>query len=160
MTTDGSSGTSGPSRTELTDLDQPLPPPTALFAFNRNTRLSFPEGGEGRDPAKNRQTVLLAADQLFHPAVPLDAAVRLGKLRVSEFLPDGREVTRAILQAGTTFYTRAAPGSEDTSEPDAGGDPDHGSPPQHDLANMVLMSLGEMELWLFPAGELAWLQQD
>ena len=65
--------------------------------------------------------------------------VRLGKLRVTQFLPDGREVTRAVLQAGA-LLTAAEIAAR---EADPAADVYH-------LADMVLMALGEVELWALP----------
>ena len=77
------------------------------------------------------------------PEIERAYLVRLGRLRVSEFLDDGREITRAVLQAGAMF--RTSPAGE--SEPDAGAD-------IYDLSHIVLMALGETEVWLLPPGAL------
>ena len=79
----------------------------------------------------------LASSELLHPACPADFVLRLGRLRVTEFLPDGREVTRAVLQAGSCFKTREEAEDDDSIYP---------------LERTVLMALGEAEIWRLPAG--------
>ena len=69
--------------------------------------------------------------------------MRLGKLRVSQFLPRGAEVTRAVLQAGALVTTGEIP----AGEADPGTD-------VYYLSDMVLMALGEVELWALPADAL------
>jgi hypothetical protein len=91
-----------------------------------------------------RQRILLAPDQLLHPEVPLTYIVRLGKLRVTQFLPDGAEVTRAVLQAGA-FLTTGKISPEEAADPSAG---------VYYLSEMVLMALGEVELWALPTAAL------
>ena len=105
---------------------------------------------------RQSRIVRMAPDQLFHPAevrempgeepdaqtAAAEFAVRRGKLRVSRFLPDGREVTLAVLQAGAAFTVRPA-GPEEASDPEAD---------RYDLDDIVLMALGEGELWALPAG--------
>lgn len=91
---------------------------------------------------KERQVVRLAPDQLLHPETPAAYVVRLGKLRVSEFQADGREITRAVLQAGATFTTAGE---------DQGADP---AADVYILGDLVLMALGEAELWQLPPGLL------
>ena len=91
---------------------------------------------------KEREVDQLAADQILHATAPATYLVRLGKLRVSEFLTDGREITRAVLQAGAVLET-AMDGAATDPEADV-----------YDLRECVLMALGEAELWLLPAGRL------
>ena len=85
----------------------------------------------------------LVADQLLRPEVPGAYVLRRGKLRVTEFLPDGREVTRAVLLAGSTWttWTGAASGE------DPSGD-------VYSLARLVLMALGHVEIWQLPPDTL------
>lgn len=153
-------------RTELDDLERsPLLVP-ALFQFVRDARLfsarGLPvlQGGEGE-----RRVARLAPNELFRPPVPSDTVVRLGQLRVSEFLPDGREVARAVLQAGSLFRARpwpdsarkgAAPGGDgEASAAAARADAPAAPPaPWSNLAYIVLMALDEAELWILPAGAL------
>ena len=81
----------------------------------------------------------LAPDQLLHAAMPAGYLVRRGRLRVTQLLPDGREITRAVLQAGAGLETRA----------DGVADPQSDAYP---LADVILAALGETELWQVPAG--------
>ena len=92
---------------------------------------------------KTRRRILLAPDQLLHPEVPLVYIVRLGKLRVTQFLPEGAEVTRAVLQAGALLTA----GEITQGEADPTAD-------VYYLPEMVLMALGEVELWALPAAAL------
>ena len=92
---------------------------------------------------QTRQRILLAPDQLLHPEVSLAYIVRLGKLRVTQFLPGGSEVTRAVLQAGALL----------TAEENSGREADPAADVYH-LSEMVLMALGEVELWGLPAAAL------
>ena len=71
--------------------------------------------------------------------------MRRGNLRVTELLDDGREVTRAVLQAGAVSRIR-----EDAAAL-AGDD---AATPLYSLARTVLMALGETELWQLPSGVL------
>jgi hypothetical protein len=150
----------------------------AVFAFQRGRRLFAQQGDLVRRIEKKRVLVQLAPDQLFHASVPCDGAVRLGKLRVSEIMPDGHEVTRGVLQAGVVFTTRsvpvqdaaeAAPSAESNtidapdsvalSDPKLAAAPPAAAAPSpagdavgYDLDATILMALGETELWIFPAG--------
>ena len=81
-----------------------------------------------------RRVVPLAPSQLVRLDGPADWAVRLGRLRLAEFLPDGRELCRAVLQAGSCLRTRHD-GALDTSR-------------------ITLMALGDAELWRLPPGTL------
>jgi hypothetical protein len=133
-------------RTELDDLDQPAGPPVARLTLARDARLFARQAVDPRRLEQSRETVALLPDELFHPAVPVDVVVRRGRLRVSEFLPDGREVARAVLQAGAILRTR--PWAEPAADaPDAPA-------PWYDLAYVVLMALDDAELWVLPAGAL------
>jgi hypothetical protein len=90
-----------------------------------------------------RKRLLLAPDQLLHPEVGVAYIVRLGKLRVTQFLPGGGEVTRAVLQAGAMLIA----GESATGEADPAAD-------VYYLSEMVLMALGEVELWALPVAAL------
>ncbi len=81
--------------------------------------------------------IRLTTDQIHHPDTPGDYVVRHGRLRLSEFLADGREVCRAVLQTGFSFTIH---GPAATARP--------GTP----LDVCVLMALGDVELWRLPAG--------
>jgi len=140
----------GGTGTELDDLAEEPGPPTAFFSFQRDARVFSGDRSWVDRSRERRQTVSLAPDEIFHAPVPAEVVVRLGKLRVSEFLADGREVTQAVLQAGALFRTRPAAAGEN-AEP-ASPVPER----ELDLANVVLMSLGEAELWVFPAGTTNW----
>ncbi len=131
-----------PRRTELDDLGQPPARPAAWFAFARDARLFGRRAVDPRRLEEGRVTVALLPNELHRPPVPADVAVRLGRIRVSEFLPDGREITRAVLQAGALFRTRPWPAPP--------GDP----APGFDLAYVVLMALDDAELWVLPPGAL------
>jgi hypothetical protein len=87
---------------------------------------------------RHRAAVQLSPDQLLHAEVPATYLVRLGKLRVSEFLEDGREITRAVLQAGALLTT------------DTGGPAPDAAADTYLLGDCVLMALGETELWRVP----------
>jgi hypothetical protein len=129
----------------MTETDRP----DAFFTVHRDVRLFARRLDLVRRVEPQRDLVPLAPDQLFHPVVPCDGAVRLGNLRVSEFLDDGSEVTRAVLQAGAVFVTRPAPAAS------ADGRAAPALPAgTFALANTVLMALGETELWILPAGRL------
>jgi hypothetical protein len=91
--------------------------------------------------------IRLTADQIHHPDAPGDYVVRHGRLRLSEFLADGREVCRAVLQAGFC-YTIHGPG------------PAAGPRPGMPLDACVLMALGDVEIWRLPAGLLSRLDAD
>jgi hypothetical protein len=91
---------------------------------------------------KERRTVRLAPDQLLHVEWPAVYVVRLGKLRVSEFRPDGREITRAVLQAGAVFDVTG-----ESRDADPAAD-------VYILGDLVLMAFGEVELWRLPPGLL------
>lgn len=93
--------------------------------------------------SETRRRILLAPDQLLHPEVPLAYIVRLGKLRVTQFLPNGAEVTRAVLQAGALLTA----GEITQGEADPSAD-------VYYLSEMVLMALGEVELWALPVTTL------
>jgi CRP-like cAMP-binding protein len=114
--------------------------PTIALVRGANIFAADPERADRLE--KLRQAVLLAPDQLLHPDVPAAYVVRLGKLRVSQFLPDGREITRAVLQAGAVLATAAA-----------GRDADPGAD-VYILPDIVLMALGEAELWRLPPDAL------
>jgi hypothetical protein len=144
-------GRHGHDGTELNDLTKDFGLPSAFLFFARDARLFARDRTWEQRHAKIRQAAPLAPDELFHPPVPADLVVRRGMLRVTEFLPDGREVTRAVLQAGATFQTRAA---APAVPPDSGPDLQTGQGEIYDLAATVLMSLGEVEIWILPPGTL------
>ncbi len=103
------------------------------------TRDQAPDETDDRAP----RSVTLAACRLLHPHAPQAVRVRRGLLRVSEILPDGRELTRAILHPGSGFRIRRAAGMEADPERDVyRGD------------RLILMALDETEIQTWPlAGE-------
>ena len=119
-----------------------------VFTFSRSERLFATRRNLAEQLEKDRTAVPLVADQLFHPEVPCDGVVRLGSLRVTRFLPDNREVTLAVLQAGNTFVTRAVTAADQPRS-------DSLPPDLYNLADVVLMALGDTELWILPAEALA-----
>jgi hypothetical protein len=124
----------------MTDLNVP----GAVFLLRRDAHLFSHQPGIAERLAGVRSALPLAPDELVHPDVPADYLVRLGKLRLSQLLPDGREVTRAVLQAGAVFTTR--PPDEAAADPATDAYP---------LGDVILMAMGEAELWALPAGALA-----
>jgi hypothetical protein len=108
-------------------------------ALHRDTHLFAARPGLAEKLEKNRERILLAPDQLLHAEPDVAYLVRLGRLRVSQFLADGREITRAVLQAGALFLTAA----DEKTSPDPEAD-------VYELAHIVLMALGEVELWALP----------
>ena len=114
-----------------------------VIKLNRDAHFFTSRASRVERLEKIRQIVYLAPDQLLHPEADTEYIVRLGKLRVTQFLDDGSEFTRAVLQAGGLLTVR--PRQE------------HGDNPASDvytLADMVLMALGETELWSLPLGSL------
>ncbi len=123
-------------------MTDPTPTPTPTLALVRGANVFNTDPDRMERLEKLRQIVQMAPDQLLHPDVPATYVVRLGKLRVSQFLPDGRELTRAVLQAGAVLATA-----------EAGRDADPAAD-VYILADLVLMALGEAELWRLPAAAL------
>ncbi len=173
-------------RTELDDLGRPDGLPRDRLLFDPEARLFARDRSLLHRLERLAAPLRLAPDQLHHPAVPQEAVVRHGKLRIAQFLPDGREVTRAILQAGATLRTAdadrhapagrapdgaTAPAAPGPSTPDgsaAAGPSSPGDAPgpsalrravEVPLGDAVLMALGEVELWLLPPGTLPPLTQ-
>lgn len=120
-----------------------MKPVTTTISLLRNTHLFSNRPQEVAKAEQQRRSVRLIPDQLLHPEEPADYIVRRGKLRISQFLDDGREITRAVLQSGSAFRIRSG-GDESI---DAAAD-------RYVLADIVLMALGEGELWSLPPGTL------
>ncbi len=102
------------------------------------------ENGRGDKPPREATVIQLTADQLLHPERPGDYLLRLGRLRVSGLLPDGRELTLAVLHAGEAIIATA----DDSREAN----------PAHYLYRMdhtIMMALDETEVWVLPGGALA-----
>jgi len=111
--------------------------PTLVIVRNASLFVRRPEL---RDELGDRCEVRdLVQDELLHPPSPADFVVRLGRLRLTEFLSDGREVTRSVLQSGSCFTTcEEAPGVDST----------------YPLHRTLLMALGDAEVWRLPVGTL------
>ena len=115
-----------------------------VLLFTRNSHFFVANAGMVEELEARRELMVLASDQLLHPVVPRHYIVRKGKVRISQFLDDGREITRAVLQAGSVIYTQQAE--------------DPGDKPAADLyclSGIVIMALGEAELWAFSENQLA-----
>ena len=110
-----------------------------ILKLRRDTHLFSAQPALAEKVKLERKRIKLAPDQLLHPDVPMAYIVRLGKLRVTQFLPGGAEVTRAVLQAGSVVTAA----NSATGEADPAADAYH-------LSEMVLMALGEVELWALP----------
>jgi hypothetical protein len=132
-------------RTERDDLRRSRDLPVGALALDRDARLFAVRSSLIDRLRAVRTKRRLLADELLHPDPPCDLVVRRGNLRVSELLDDGREVTRAVLQAGAVCRVRKDPPG------------DHGddlASPLYSLGHTVLMALGETEIWILPAGAL------
>lgn len=112
-----------------------------VVCLRRDARLFADRPELAERLAGRRRTLPLAPDQLLHPQVPAGYLVRRGRLRVTQLLPDGREITRAVLQAGAGLESRSA------GSVDAAAD-------IYPLRDVILAALGETELWEVPAGSL------
>lgn len=120
--------------------------PNLQFSLVRNTHYFSNRPGAAEKLEPLCEAVPLAPEQLLHPDGPADWVVRRGKLRLSQFLDDGREITRSVLQAGSVFFTREpAPGEKPVDDPEAD---------LYVLADIVVMALNEGELWRLPPGAL------
>jgi CRP-like cAMP-binding protein len=115
--------------------------PEPVLRLRRDAHLFASRPDLAERLAHERRTLPLAPDQLLHVQVPAGYIVRRGRLRVTQLLPDGREITRAVLQAGAGLESLA------TGTVDAHAD-------IYPLADMILAALGEAELWQVPAGSL------
>lgn len=120
-----------------------MEPGTINIMLLQDTHLFSSNPRELEKLERNRRVIRLVPDQLFHPEGPAEFIVRLGKMRISRFLPDGREITRAVLQAGSMFKTLDADPTSDDPAADI-----------YDLSDIVLMAMGEGELWALPPGSL------
>lgn len=133
--------------TELDDLQQEPDLPAGTLTFQRDARLFATRRALAAQLAQSRRRLLLVSDELLQLPVPADVVVRRGNLRITELLADGREVTRAVLQAGATCCTRDADATG--SQPG-----DEGGAGLYRLRDMILMALGDTEVWLLAAGTL------
>lgn len=116
---------------------------SAVLHLWRDAHLFATRPGLMERMEKERRLLPLAGDQLLHPEIPTDYIVRRGKLRVNQFLPDGREITRAVLQAGAVLRTR----DEESGAADPAAD-------RYLVGDLVLAALGEVEIWALPDGAL------
>jgi hypothetical protein len=114
----------------------------ARLVLIRDARLFMRRPELGDELAAGSEARELVQNELLRPPCPADYVLRLGRLRVTEFLPDGREVTRAVLQAGSCFKTREAAEHGDSVYP---------------LERTALMALDDAEVWRLPAGTFAGL---
>jgi hypothetical protein len=128
-------------------VKQPLPTPAGVLRIGRESHLFASQVQLMKEFKTNHDRIVLAPDQLVHPPVPADYIVRRGQLRVSQFLPNGQEVTRAVLQAGSFLITRPLETDMPKQTPNDAAD-------IYNLADIVLMSLVEAVLWVVPAGSL------
>lgn len=87
----------------------------------------------------------LLAGQELELESACDLVVRQGNVRLCEFLPDGREVTRAVLQTGMVCRLR---GGDQAVRSDAAGSS------VYSLKATSLVSLGASEVWQLPVGIL------
>lgn len=107
------------------------------FTLLRDARL-FVRRPELRDDLAARRTrIELSHNEIFHAEAPADYVVRLGRLRVTEFLPDGREVTRSVLQSGSCFTAGGEAAGVESSYP---------------LDRTTVMALGDAVIWRLPPG--------
>jgi hypothetical protein len=74
--------------------------PLQSVTIRRDAHLFASQPGKVEKLKLASRRILLAPDQLLHPDPATTYIVRLGNLRVTQFLPTGAEVTRAVLQAG------------------------------------------------------------
>lgn len=115
----------------------------ATLIFGRNDHFFGDNAGMVEELQQRREMVVMASDQLLHPQVPRYYIVRKGKVRISQFLDDGREITRSVLQAGSLFRTQRAEDTRDKPAADI-----------YSLSSIVIMALGEAELWVFDENDL------
>lgn len=132
--------------TKRDDLTPDPQLPTGTIQLDRQARV-FTAGADRVRALESAATKhRLATDAILHPEPPCDLVVRRGNLRLSEFLADGREVTRAILQTGAVCRVRDDEPLDTDSEPT--------DSPVYSLRTMVLMALGESTIWRLPPGHL------
>lgn len=114
--------------------------PIPTLTLIRDARLFMRQPNLLEDLQGVRRPLLLAPSQLAELDAPADWVLRLGRMRMSEFLTDGRELCRAVLQAGSCMTTRL----ENEADP----------PLSLDMSRTVLMALGDAELWRLPPGSI------
>ncbi len=117
--------------------------PSAVLIFGRDDHFFVDNASMVEDLELRRALNILGPDQILHPQVPQHYIVRKGKIRISQFLDDGREITRAVLQAGSVFFTQWT--NDDGDKPAAD---------LYNLSGIVIMALAETELWSFAENAL------
>ena len=112
-----------------------------FLIIDRNARI-FTAGPERtRDLAAQATVHRLMAGQVFTPDTPCDLVMRQGSLRIRETLPDGRQVTRAVLQTGMLCALRTPTAADEALA-------DHALK----LERCGLIALGDSEVWVLPSG--------
>ena len=117
----------------MAEVDAPL------LCLRRDAHLFSRQPDLAARLALDRRVLPMAPDELLHAVAPAGYLVRRGRLRVTQLLPDGREITRAVLQAGAGLETRTS----------GAADPHRDAYP---LADIILAAIGETELWQVPTG--------
>ena len=130
---------------ESDERQRPPVPPAGTLAWDREARLFATRRDLSERLREQTRILRLAANDFLRLQPPCDLVVRRGNLRISELLADGREVTRAVLQAGAVCRAR---------EESAAAVGESAASPLYSLARSVLMALGETEVWQLPAGAL------
>ena len=119
------------------------PVPTALLQLYRSDHQLLRKGARRDHPPRNAKVLSLLANQLLHPEQPGGYLVRSGRLRVSQLLDDGREITRAVLHGGSAFAV--LDGQSGDADPVLDIYP---------LERLILMALSETGIWLLPPDTL------
>jgi len=102
--------------------------------IDRHARVFTAGADRTRELAAAASVHRLMTGQVFTPEAPCDLVMRHGSLRVREQLPDGRRVTRAVLQTGAVCRLRTGDSVADDS-------------PLYSLETMNFVALGEAEVW-------------
>jgi len=110
-----------------------------LLCLRRNAHLFSQQPELAARLALDRRVLPMAPDELLHAVTPAGYLVRRGRLRVTQLLPDGREITRAVLQAGAGLETRESGGTDPLND-------------TYPLTDIILAAIGETELWQVPVG--------
>ena len=124
----------------MADESTPL---DGTLQLDRAARVFATNSDHGHQLEAAATVVIVAADQSHRPAAPCDLVIRRGNLRASERLPDGREVTRAVLQTGAVCRVRNRGEAADSGATDS---------PLYGLGSIVLVALNETEVWQLPPG--------
>lgn len=130
----------------MTDASPPDPlRPGGTLEVVRDARVFTAGTDRIREIEGQAVTHRLLAGQELEADQACDLVVRQGNIRLCEYLPDGREVTRAVLQTGMVCRLRVGVAA---SRSDAAGS----SLYSHTAASLV--SLGASEVWQLPVGAL------